>query len=173
MCREKWLRAGRRGYLIYERLPGICGGYSVNNIFNMDESGEKKPKVIGKSAKPRCFKNNDKKTQPVHYYNSKTAWMTSYMFEDWVRKLTGSLAVTTAKFPCFWTTPPDRGLQDTCCWKNPMNTPSERAGVGNLDPRLGFSGGMGRAKETDQGFTGRNIDNTQASQPGLTQVWQR
>lgn len=42
--------------------------------------------VIGKSAKPRCFKNLDIKRLPVYYYNNKKAWMTSKIFEDFFLK---------------------------------------------------------------------------------------
>lgn len=38
--------------------------------------------VIGKSAKPRCFKNV--KSLPVIYKNNKRAWMTSKLFEEYL-----------------------------------------------------------------------------------------
>jgi hypothetical protein len=40
--------------------------------------------VIGKSKKPRCFKNV--KSLPVDYYGNKTAWMTAVIFEEWLLK---------------------------------------------------------------------------------------
>ncbi|XP_053404457.1 tigger transposable element-derived protein 4-like [Mercenaria mercenaria] len=41
--------------------------------------------IIGKSAKPRCFKNV--KTLQTQYTNNKKAWMTGQIFEDWLRKI--------------------------------------------------------------------------------------
>lgn len=48
-------------------------------------SGEHKVKllVIGKSKKPRCFKNVH--TLPVSYTSQKSAWMTSIIFLDWFK----------------------------------------------------------------------------------------
>ena len=49
-------------------------------------TGEKLPPlVIGKSANPRCFKNV--KNLPVPYEANSKAWMTSTLFEKWLRKL--------------------------------------------------------------------------------------
>ena len=39
--------------------------------------------VIGKSAKPRAFKNLNTNALPVTYKNSKNAWMTSALFKEW------------------------------------------------------------------------------------------
>lgn len=41
--------------------------------------------LIGKSANPRCFKNTKIASLPVIYKNNKKAWMTSIIFEDWVK----------------------------------------------------------------------------------------
>ncbi|XP_016664989.1 tigger transposable element-derived protein 4-like [Acyrthosiphon pisum] len=41
-----------------------------------------KPLLIGKSAKPRCFKGI--KTYPLDYESNKKAWMTSALFEKWL-----------------------------------------------------------------------------------------
>ena len=41
------------------------------------------PVVIGKSQNPKCFKNINKQHLPVHYYNSRNAWMTRDIFCDW------------------------------------------------------------------------------------------
>ena len=49
-------------------------------------AGEKLPLlVIGKAAQPRCFKNV--KQLPLPYQSNSKAWMTSSIFETWVRKL--------------------------------------------------------------------------------------
>ena len=48
--------------------------------------GEKLPMfVIGKSQKPRCFKNL--KQLPCRYRGQKKSWMDSTLFEEWVREL--------------------------------------------------------------------------------------
>ena len=48
--------------------------------------GEKlTPLIIGKSAKPRCFKNISIKSITLTYLSNKKAWMTSYIFDNWLR----------------------------------------------------------------------------------------
>ncbi|XP_037783522.1 tigger transposable element-derived protein 6-like [Penaeus monodon] len=48
--------------------------------------GEKLPMfVIGKSKSPRCFKNI--KHLPTQYTSQKKSWMSSEIFEEWVRKV--------------------------------------------------------------------------------------
>lgn len=41
--------------------------------------------MIGKSAKPRCFKGV--KTLPVDYASSRKAWMSAEIFREWITKL--------------------------------------------------------------------------------------
>jgi len=49
-------------------------------------TGEKLPMfIIGKSKKPRCFKNV--KHLPCEYKSKKKSWMNSEIFEEWVRKI--------------------------------------------------------------------------------------
>ena len=43
-----------------------------------------KPLVIGKSKKPRCFKNLKPESLPVIWRSSKKAWMTSAIMEEWL-----------------------------------------------------------------------------------------
>ncbi|KAL7289037.1 hypothetical protein TKK_0016991 [Trichogramma kaykai] len=50
---------------------------------NMDGSGKLKPLMIGKSAKPRCFKNI--KSFPLYYRSNSKAWMTSVLFDEWLK----------------------------------------------------------------------------------------
>nr|XP_006818922.1 PREDICTED: tigger transposable element-derived protein 6-like [Saccoglossus kowalevskii] len=50
-----------------------------------------KPFVIGKAAKPRCFKNIDPKTLPVYWNSNKKAWMTSALFEEYLRDLNNQM----------------------------------------------------------------------------------
>ena len=50
--------------------------------------GEKeKALVIWKFINPRCFKNIPKNDLPLDYFSNKNAWMTSGVFEDWLKKL--------------------------------------------------------------------------------------
>ena len=41
-------------------------------------------KVIGKSSRPRCFKNLDLKKFPVTWRNNKKSWMSSEIFSEWI-----------------------------------------------------------------------------------------
>ncbi|KAL4098198.1 hypothetical protein QTP88_022846 [Uroleucon formosanum] len=45
----------------------------------------RKPLVIGKSKKPRCFKNMDISSLPVIWKFNKKAWMTTEIMEQWLR----------------------------------------------------------------------------------------
>ena len=109
----------------FENLTSKIGGYKLNNIYNVDETGlfynlmpartlafkgdnchggkkakdrltvllcsnadgsdKMTPLVIGKSRKPRCLKNV--KAIPVNYDANKTAWMTSNIFTEWLKKI--------------------------------------------------------------------------------------
>jgi hypothetical protein len=57
---------------------------SVLLLCNMTGSVKVKPLVIGKAANPRCFKNI--KNKPVNYASNANAWMTSAIFEDFLRQ---------------------------------------------------------------------------------------
>ncbi|XP_051161251.1 tigger transposable element-derived protein 4-like [Leptopilina boulardi] len=50
---------------------------------NLTDTIKKKLLVIGKSQRPRCFKGV--KSLPVDYANNRRAWMTSDLFEKWVK----------------------------------------------------------------------------------------
>ncbi|GFR65333.1 tigger transposable element-derived protein [Elysia marginata] len=52
---------------------------------NMDGSDKLPALVIGKSKNPHAFKHA--KTLPVCYRSNKIAWMTSALFEEWLKKL--------------------------------------------------------------------------------------
>lgn len=51
---------------------------------NMTGTVKRAPLVIGKSAKPRCFKNV--KSLPTDYTSNKKAWMTGDIFKQWLLK---------------------------------------------------------------------------------------
>ena len=44
------------------------------------------PIVIGKYAKPRCFKNVNLHNIGVSYRNNKSAWMTAIIFQEWAKQ---------------------------------------------------------------------------------------
>lgn len=65
---------------------------------NADGTDKMKPLVIGKSARPRCFKNiRDYGTLPVRYENNKTAWMTSAIFGNWIKDMDRSMKLQNRK----------------------------------------------------------------------------
>ena len=49
---------------------------------NMDGSDKRKPLVIGKSVKSRCFRGVA--SLPITYKSNKNAWMTAAFFQNWV-----------------------------------------------------------------------------------------
>nr|XP_002739518.2 PREDICTED: dnaJ homolog subfamily C member 2-like [Saccoglossus kowalevskii] len=74
-----------------------CKGDKVSKerltaLFTCSMTGEKiKPFIIGKAAKPRYFKNIDPKTLPVYWNSNKKAWMTSALFEEYLRDLNNQM----------------------------------------------------------------------------------
>ncbi|GFV58354.1 tigger transposable element-derived protein 6 [Trichonephila clavipes] len=52
---------------------------------NMDGSEKITPLVIGKSAKPRCFKGTN--SFPMKYRSNKKSWMTTELFNEWLVSL--------------------------------------------------------------------------------------
>lgn len=86
--------------LFYKCLPGKTMAFKDDKCLNGKNSKERitimvgsnmngteklTPFVIGKSKRPRCFKNI--KSLPVDYNHNKKAWMTSFLFEKWIVKL--------------------------------------------------------------------------------------
>jgi len=63
---------------------------------NMSGSDKRKLFVIGKSKKPRCFPK-DMKRVPVDWSHSKKAWMTSKIFEKYLRDWDAELGKTKRK----------------------------------------------------------------------------
>ena len=51
---------------------------------NMTGTDKLKPLVIGKAAKPRCFKGINIDSLPVLYRANAKAWMTSQIFNWWL-----------------------------------------------------------------------------------------
>ncbi|XP_069105391.1 tigger transposable element-derived protein 4-like [Argopecten irradians] len=65
-------------------------------------TGEKiRPLVIGKSRKPRCFNKIKTESLPVDYYFNSKAWMTSAIFEDFLKKLNRKMKAQKRKILLF------------------------------------------------------------------------
>ncbi|XP_063614693.1 tigger transposable element-derived protein 6-like [Penaeus indicus] len=68
-----------------------CKGGKVSKdrltvMFTCSATGDKlKPLVIGKAAKPRCFRNIDVRSLPVTWTSNRKAWMTAALFTDWLK----------------------------------------------------------------------------------------
>ena len=66
---------------------------------NADGTEKLTPFVIGKSKKPRCFKNI--KSLPTDYNANQKAWMTQHLFEDFARKLDMKMRLQKRKIILF------------------------------------------------------------------------
>lgn len=66
---------------------------------NMDGSDRLRPLLIGKFASPRCLKNVH--SLPVTYKSSKKAWMTSTLWEEWLRSFDKKMAQQKRKVLLF------------------------------------------------------------------------
>ena len=78
---EKSLHLEKEQYIGGKQSKVRITGMAASNAL-----GDKIPMfVISKSVKPRCFKEIKKK--PCQYRAQKISWMTSYLFEEWVREL--------------------------------------------------------------------------------------
>jgi hypothetical protein len=64
---------------------------SVALCCNGDGSHKIKALVIGRSAKPRCFKNINLANLGVMYRYNKKAWMTAVLFQEWLRYFDGQM----------------------------------------------------------------------------------
>ncbi|GFU84010.1 tigger transposable element-derived protein 6 [Trichonephila clavipes] len=62
---------------------------TILQAVNMDGSEKITPLVIGKSAKPRCFK--DINSFPTKYRSNKKAWMTTELFNKWLISLNSDM----------------------------------------------------------------------------------
>ena len=61
-----------------------------------------KPLVIGKAAKPRCFRKLDIRKLPVEWGSNKNAWMTSQIMEEWLTAFNGRRKCKTGMFHYSW-----------------------------------------------------------------------
>ena len=59
---------------------------TVLGCMNATGTHKLKPVLIGKSVKPRCFKNVNMDALPVIYKSQRNAWMNSEIFAEWFSK---------------------------------------------------------------------------------------
>ena len=85
-CREKL--SGSKKAL--QRITVLC-------CSNMTGTDKRKLLVIGKSVKPRCFKNIDVGSLPVTYRANQNAWMTSQIFTEWLTEWDSQLGKENRK----------------------------------------------------------------------------
>ena len=73
--------------LVRKRVERISIGVCCN------ASGNDKLKLllISKVKRPRCFGKVFDPNNIVHYYNNEKAWMTTIIFEDWLKKWNAKL----------------------------------------------------------------------------------
>lgn len=43
--------------------------------------------ILGRAARPRCFRNIDMKKLPVYWYSNRSSWMTSKIFTEWLNNI--------------------------------------------------------------------------------------
>ena len=59
---------------------------SIALCANSDGSHKLTPLVIGKYAKPRCFKHVNISNLPMTYQSNGKAWMLTTLFQEWLQK---------------------------------------------------------------------------------------
>lgn len=95
-------RAMPDGSLVYkyEKLVGskkALDRITVLCCANMSGSDKRKLLIVGKAAKPRCFKGIAIERLPAQYLANKNAWMTSLIFESWLKEWDRSLQQESRK----------------------------------------------------------------------------
>ena len=92
---------------LHQKGQGCSGGkkskiqLTISLCANM--VGDKEtPLVIWKSLNHLCFKRVNRKALPVEYHANKKAWMTSGIFETWLKNLISIWVVKVEKFCCSW-----------------------------------------------------------------------
>ncbi|GBM43299.1 Tigger transposable element-derived protein 4 [Araneus ventricosus] len=84
---------GRNGTLFYKSMiqkseearGGQISKERLTICFCVSAAGEKKkPLVIWRCQRPRCFKGKDLNRLGVSWYDNKKTWMTSSIFEEWL-----------------------------------------------------------------------------------------
>jgi len=76
--------------LVFHCILKLCSGcIAPLQIVDCNADGSEKLELffIGKAAKPRCFKSRTPAQRGFYYRNNKKAWMTSLLFEEWIKDL--------------------------------------------------------------------------------------
>ena len=74
----------------------------ITPMFGASVTGEKlKPFVIGRSLKPRCFQGVDTARLPAYWFANKKAWMTTALFQDWLKILNRQMRSQNRKILLF------------------------------------------------------------------------
>ncbi|CAF4851692.1 unnamed protein product, partial [Rotaria socialis] len=68
---------------------------------NMTGADKLQPLLIGKAAKPRCFKNLSMKQLPVIWRWNRTTWMTASLFGEWLASINNSMIKQNRKILLF------------------------------------------------------------------------
>ena len=97
-----YYRATPDGSLCYKHIA--LSGYkkamdriTVLCCANMTGTDKRKLLIIGKSARPRCFKGLRMEGLPVEYHANKNAWMTSDIFRNWLTSWDQNLQLNQRK----------------------------------------------------------------------------
>ena len=53
---------------------------------NATGSDRRPPLIIGKANRPRCFGRKSGEELGFFYRSNKTAWMTTFIYQEWIRK---------------------------------------------------------------------------------------
>lgn len=70
----------------------------ITILLGVNMLGEKlKPLMIGRSKKPRCFKNFDIEKLPIYYRWNTKSWMTLTIFQDWLKDLNSKMKAEERK----------------------------------------------------------------------------
>ncbi|CAF3489640.1 unnamed protein product [Rotaria socialis] len=68
---------------------------------NLTGTEKLKPVLIGKSQRPRCFKNITMSKLPVTWLSNRTAWMTCNLFTDWLIAINNQMRKKNRKMLLF------------------------------------------------------------------------
>ncbi|CAM4823844.1 unnamed protein product [Rotaria magnacalcarata] len=75
--------------------------FTVLLCTNMTGTDKLQPLLIGKAAKPRCFKNLSMKQLPVIWRWNRTSWMTASLFGEWLASINNSMIKQNRKILLF------------------------------------------------------------------------
>lgn len=95
-----WKCSLNRTYTISkeDKANGKFSKDRITILLGVNMLGEKlKPLMIGRSKKPRCFKNFDIEKLPIYYRWNTKSWMTLTIFQDWLKDLNSKMKAEDRK----------------------------------------------------------------------------